>query len=302
MKNSNQLLIISSIATGAILIGKPVYAQQVTINNVPKQLIYNDIEYLNKSVKLNNRSDIVKHIQSTLNSYFGAGLAEDGIYGKLTKEAVENAQRRLKVEVDGIFGCKTAKALLKHALANPIDKQDGFSQVPTKIQNNFTTLGYNIKATGSLSSYDTILAIRDFQRKNRLPVTGKVDLEVLNKMNEKIKEHEDEIKKFKSDTNYYISVNSLDHTCIVYQKIDTSWEEIRRFNILSGNTNKGTYKLGIKGKELNLSGIPMKNFTQIDGLNVFYSAVADAGYGLRVSYEDTEFIGKMPQKTTVKIY
>lgn len=302
MKSSNQLLIISSIATGAILIGKPVYAQQVAINNAPNKLICNDIEYLNKSVKLNDKNDIVKHIQSTLNSYFGAGLAEDGVYGKLTKEAVENAQRRLKVEVDGIFGCKTAQALLKHALVNPIDNQDGLSPVPAKIQNNFMILGYNVKETGNLSSYDTILAIRDFQRKNRLPVTGKVDLEVLNKIDKEIKEHEAEIKQFKSDTNYYIAVNSLDHTCIVYQKSSTSWKEIRRFNILSGNVSKGIYKLGLKGKELNLSGIPMKNFTQIDGLNVFYCAVADAGYGLRVTDEDTEFIGKMPQKTTVKIY
>lgn len=185
MKNSNQLLIISSIATGAILIGKSIYTQQVTSNNVSNQLIYNDIEYLNKSLKLNDDGDVVKYIQGTLNSYFGARLAEDGVYGKLTKEAVENVQRILRVKIDGIFGYKTAKAVLKYTLVDKVQNQYGFNSVPTKMQGNFISSGHDIKATGNLSSYDTILAIRDFQRKNRLHVTGQVDLEVLHKMNKR---------------------------------------------------------------------------------------------------------------------
>jgi len=301
MKSSRQLIVIASIATGITLGGKSVYAQQVITNQAPKPNTYNNNEYSTTTVKLNNKGDIVKHIQSTLNLYFGAGLAEDGVYGKATEDAVKSIQKKLSVNVDGIFGPRTAKALFNHIGNNSVNDQDGFSPVPIKIQKTFASLGYNISVNGNLSSSDTISSIKDFQNKNGLPLTGKVDIKMLNKLSEKIKEQADETTKFKSDTNYYIVVNSSDHICRVYHKENESWKEIKCFDILSGKINKGAYGTGLQGKDLNFNKVAMKDFTQIDGLNVFYSAEKDSGYGLRVSGEGAQLLSRIPLKTTIKI-
>ena len=100
--------------------------------------------------------------------------------------------------------------------------------------------------------------------------------------------------KFKSDTNYFIVVNSSDHICRVYQKTNDTWKEIRCFDILSGKINKGTYTSGLQGKDLNLNKLAMKNFTQIDDLNVFYSAEKDSGYGLRIPDESATILKHNP--------
>lgn len=303
MKSTKQLLVITSIAAGITLGGKSVHAQQVKVNNTPKHNTYNSNEYSTAIIRLNHKGDIVKHIQSTLNLYFGAGLAEDGIYGKVTEDAVKSVQKKLGVNVDGMFGPRTAKALLNHiSSSSSIDDKNGFSPVPSEIQKTLVSLGYNISVNGNLSSDDTILAIKDFQNKNRLAVNGEVDIKMLNILNEKVKEQTNETSKFKSDTNYYIAVNSSDHICRVYQKKNDTWKEIKCFDILSGEVDKGTYITGLQGKDLNFNKVPMKDFTQIDGLNVFYSAEKDSGYGLRVSDEGAQLLSIIPRKTAIKIF
>lgn len=302
MKNTKHLLVITSIAAGITLAGKPAHAKQAVANVIPKTSTYNSTEFSSKTVKLNYKGDIVKHIQSTLNLYFGAGLAEDGIYGRSTEAAVKSAQKKLGVNVDGTFGPITAKALLNYIGNSSVDDKDGFSPVPIKIQNTFVSLGYNISVNGNLSSYDTLLAIKDFQNKNGLAVTGKVDTKILNKLNEKVKVKADEATNFKSATNYYIAVNSSDHLCRVYQKENENWREVKCFDILSGKIDKGNYKTGLQGKDLNFNQVAMKDFTQIDGINVFYSAEKDSGYGLRVSNESAQLLSRIPHKTAVKIF
>jgi len=302
MKNTRQLLVIVSIAAGLTLGGNSAHAQQVITDEISKPNTYSNNEYSTTTAKLNYKGDIVKHIQCTLNLHFGAGLAEDGIYGKLTEDAVKNIQKKLGVNADGIFGPKTAKALLNYIGNNSVDDQDGFSPVPIKIQEDFASLGYNINVNGNLSSSDTISAIKDFQTKNGLTVTGKVDIKMLNKLSEKVNNRANETLSFKSDTNYYIVANSSDHICRIYQKEKEAWREIKCFNILSGKINKGTYRTGLQGKYLSFNKIAMKDFTQISGVNVFYSAEKDSGCGLRVPDECAQLISKIPIKTTVKVF
>lgn len=301
MKNTKQLLVITSIAAGITLGGKSAHAQQVITNQTSKANTYNINEYSTVTIKLNDKGNIVKHIQSTLNLHFRVGLAEDGVYGKATEDAVKSIQKKLGVNVDGIFGPKTAKALLNHIGNNSVDDRDGFSPVPIKIQKTFASLGYNISVDGNLSNSSTISAIKDFQNKNGLAITGNIDIKMLNKLNEKVKNRTDETSNFKSDTNYYIVANSSDHICRVYKKENEAWREIKCFDILSGKINKGTYGTGLQGKDLNFNKVAMKDFTQIDGLNVFYSAEKDSGYGLRVSGEGAQLLSRIPLKTTIKI-
>ncbi|OAA87577.1 peptidoglycan-binding domain-containing protein [Clostridium ljungdahlii] len=296
MKNTKHLLIVASIAAGITLVGQSVHAQQVTTTKISKVTTYNYNEYSTVTVKLNDKSDIVKHIQGTLNLYFGSGLAEDGVYGKFTEDAVKSVQKKLGVNVDGIFGPETAKVLLKYVNNTSVDDKNGFSPVSVNIQEQLVSLGYNLNANGNLSSYDTILAIKQFQKANNLPVTGKADMKLLNKLSK-----EDKIKPV-SDTDYYISVNSSDHLCRIYQKINGKWKEIKCFDILSGKVNKGEYASGLHGKEIKFNKVTMKNFTQIDGLHVFYSSEKELGYGLRISDESAKFLSRIPYKTAIKVF
>ncbi|WP_411678750.1 peptidoglycan-binding domain-containing protein [Clostridium thailandense] len=119
--------------------------------------------------------------------------------------------------------------------------------------------------------------------------------------NEKIHQLSIETENFSSNTNYYILVNSSDHTCKIYKKTNNLWKQIDSFDIFSGIIDKGVYSLGLNGSNLNFNGIPMNDFTQINGLNVFYSAKSDSGYGLRVSNENAKFISKLPKKTAIQI-
>lgn len=274
MKNTKQLLVIASIAAGVYIGSKPVHAQQSVVNSITKQPTYNYDINSNQVVKLGDKGTIVKNIQSALNLYYGAGLAEDGIYGQHTKEAVIKIQKKFSLKADGILGPQTAKALLIYSSSCSIDTNDGFSPVPI-----------------------------DIQKKNNLPITGKTDTRVMNKINETIRNvSADETKFFKSNTNYYVLVNTSGHNVKVYQKINNSWEQVRCFDVFSGEIDKGLYSIGLQGDHLNFNGVPMKDFTQIDGLKVFYSSTYDSGYGLRVSNESAKFLATLPKKTSIKVF
>ena len=62
-------------------------------------------------LKRGSRGADVKTLQEALNSRFGDGLTVDGIFGRLTEEAVKNAQERLNLKVDGKAGVQTLTAL-----------------------------------------------------------------------------------------------------------------------------------------------------------------------------------------------
>lgn len=53
----------------------------------------------------------VAQLQWALDACYGQGLATDGIYGPLTRAAVENVQSRLRISVDGVYGPQTRTAM-----------------------------------------------------------------------------------------------------------------------------------------------------------------------------------------------
>jgi len=53
----------------------------------------------------------VRVVQQALNQHNNAGLATDGIYGRLTRDAVINWQQREHIEVDGIVGPQVRSSL-----------------------------------------------------------------------------------------------------------------------------------------------------------------------------------------------
>lgn len=108
-----------------------------SVNKIFKPDTYDYNDYSKVTIKLNRKGAIVKNIQGTLNLYFGAGLSEDGIYGKHTEDAVKSVQKKLGI-------------------------------------------------------------------------SGKVDINLANRLCKDDKVKVDETAEFKSDTDYYVLVSSID--------------------------------------------------------------------------------------------
>ena len=64
-------------------------------------------------LRYGSRNGHVKTCQALLNHYFGAGLAVDGYYGRVTEKAVKAYQTARRLESDGIVGPITWAQLLK---------------------------------------------------------------------------------------------------------------------------------------------------------------------------------------------
>ena len=61
----------------------------------------------NCDLGVSNQGIAVRVLQFALNQCYGQHLAQDGIYGSLTKQAVEVAQRAAGITADGIYGPQT---------------------------------------------------------------------------------------------------------------------------------------------------------------------------------------------------
>ena len=68
--------------------------------------------YAQLSLGGNNDKETVKQLQQLLNEKIGAGLDVDGIFGAKTKKAVQNYQSAKGLQVDGIVGSETWGSLL----------------------------------------------------------------------------------------------------------------------------------------------------------------------------------------------
>ena len=67
------------------------------------------------TLRIRCKSDKVKDLQYFLNEVFGKKLETDGSYGKLTKQAVMEAQETCLISMDGIYGPQSNKAFTKYA-------------------------------------------------------------------------------------------------------------------------------------------------------------------------------------------
>ncbi|MDR3216550.1 MAG: N-acetylmuramoyl-L-alanine amidase [Clostridiaceae bacterium] len=114
---------------------------------------------------------VIKEIQTTLNSRYGAGLAVDGVFGARTKSAVvRGLQTELnriygaRLVVDGVFGPKTKAAI------RPVSR-GARGNIVYLLQAALYAAGYHIAVDGIFGA-ETEAAVRDYQAKHGLVVDG----------------------------------------------------------------------------------------------------------------------------------
>lgn len=129
--------------------------------------------YFNKYNGESSNTDI-KDIQRTLNSRYNTELNVDGIYGSKTHKALVkglqtelNNQYNAGLKVDGIFGSKTKSKCCTI-------KKGTRGNITWLVQAMLICKGYSVGSSGcdSICGNNTVTAIKNFQRNNKLTVDG----------------------------------------------------------------------------------------------------------------------------------
>ncbi len=104
----------------------------------------------------------------------------DGVYGPGTTEAVTAAQRFYGIQVDGVAGIQTVRALQSGASSTGFDPGGGSSLIDTaRLQRLLRNRGYYSGAIDGVYGPGTQQAVRNFQRDNGLAVDGVVGPQTL---------------------------------------------------------------------------------------------------------------------------
>lgn len=150
----------------------------------------NPSSFKNVFLKLGDKGNMVKQMQTRLISLGYMTGKPTGVFDELTEKAVIAFQKRSCPYSDGIAGedtltrlysAKAKKASRSEGMLGDWEYQDEGEDV-TSIQKQLKRLGYmTAEATGYFGTA-TRDAVKSFQNKNGLPVTGKVDATTLAKM------------------------------------------------------------------------------------------------------------------------
>ncbi len=129
-------------------------------------------------------------------------------YGTVTEDAVKKFQKDFKLEVDGIVGKETIKYITtKIAQINLVKQKEELErETAATLQKNLKALGlYNGDITSKIDDL-TIEALKAFQEKENLGVTGTLDKETLAKLDDLFP------KKVEEEKNYISSRALVDFT------------------------------------------------------------------------------------------
>ena len=151
---------------------------------------------MNTTLKIGSRGDDVTLLQARLTvlKYFSDTI--DGRFGTLTAAAVAAFQQRHSLDADGIAGPKTLKKLYsssakeaavttqptaKPAVSTTLEIGDCGSEVK-KVQQMLIDLGYLTGAADGIFGTKTYLAVKNFQKANKLTADGIVGASTLSRL------------------------------------------------------------------------------------------------------------------------
>lgn len=141
----DQLFMVSSADIDMTLQINSVCLQQIIAKSKLTQFIYNYSEISSEFINLDNKKDIVKHIETILNSNLNRKIINDTL-----------SRTRLSAKV-------SKKSL-------------------------------NSEPSKNFSSFDTMLAVRNFQKKNHMSSGGKMNMQIFNKLNSSELNHVEETR------------------------------------------------------------------------------------------------------------
>lgn len=131
-------------------------------------------------LKVGSEGDDVKSLQKDLNR-LGAKIEEDGIYGKGTKEAVQDFQKEYKLDDDGIAGSKTLSKLasvIKEKISKAIPDYPGslikLGSQGKDVERIQRAVGIPEKEVDGRYGPDTVKAVKAYQKRKGLFVDGTV--------------------------------------------------------------------------------------------------------------------------------
>ena len=118
-----------------------------------------------------SRNNKVRLLQYLLNNY-GYNLVTDGIFGTSTQNAVTNFQQNNSLDIDGIVGPITWRALLNLNPTNKTIRQGSRSSNVEYLQRKLLSKLYPISSLDGIFGNETLNAVKAFQQENGLVADG----------------------------------------------------------------------------------------------------------------------------------
>ena len=151
-----------------------------------------------------DRGDEVLRMQKLLlnRGYYLGEYGADGDFGQATYEAVREFQAYHGLEIDGEYGPASRAILEQPFNRDYLQKGDSGESVRT-MQLLLLKAGYNIGAAGADGNYNTdvVNAVKKFQKKHGLTVTGKYDENTKHKLNDVVSKIDNQMAEDKKEEN-----------------------------------------------------------------------------------------------------
>lgn len=164
-----------------------------------------------------SKGDAVKQVQQAL---IGQGLLSgtaDGDFGDMTRVAVSNFQSANGLEATGVVDEKTYELILEkdaERKENIVLKQGDINEDVTAIEDRLIQLGYMFGRADKIFDNKTETAVKSFQQRNGLDVTGKVNKDV-----QSVLFSEDAVEASRANVVVPDTVNSTVHYSSPYLKV-----------------------------------------------------------------------------------
>ncbi|MBQ7486087.1 MAG: peptidoglycan-binding protein, partial [Clostridia bacterium] len=133
-----------------------------------------------------DRGQLVRDLQSRLKTLGYYTIKVDGIYGSGTQRAVRNFQSRNGLYASGVADSTTQQVLYSSSAIpaggsypsyyTTLSRSSRYNSAVVSLQNRLNALGYSAGTADGYFGSRTYRAVRNFQSRNGLPVTGVADV------------------------------------------------------------------------------------------------------------------------------
>ena len=182
------------VTSKPVLVARSVLTQKISLKNIPVPTMSPA-----RRTMPSTHSSIVRDVQSALAAIGFYGGKIDGIYGRETSEAIIAYQDSAGILPDGeasfglLSNLKSALAVSKSkkstktnsskvAAAAPVPEVSNGTATIAKVQKGLSEFGYDEVSVDGVMGSQTRHAIRKFQARFDLDVTGEPDINTLEKL------------------------------------------------------------------------------------------------------------------------